>query len=161
MAGRGPAPKDPSKRRRTNADPIPTTVLQPEPVAVEPAGESADEVVLRGPALPDDMIWHPRTQAWWATWRASPQAQVFTATDWDFLIDTAILHTALCGGNVKAAAELRLRVAKFGATPEDRQRLRMQMGGEDSPPAGRPKPEGKAAKPGSRYSHLRVVAGKE
>ena len=30
-------------------------------------------------------------------------------------------------GDLKQAAELRLRVAKFGATPEDRMRLRLQI----------------------------------
>ena len=30
-------------------------------------------------------------------------------------------------GDLKQAAELRLRVAKFGATPEDRMRLRLQV----------------------------------
>jgi len=107
---------------------------------------------LRGPALPDDALsepWHPRTLAWWDTWRQSPQAQTFTATDWDFLIDTALMHhTMWSKGRWEFASELRLRAAKFGATPEDRLRLRMQV---------TPGPVPEAAKPASRYGHLRAV----
>lgn len=82
---------------------------------------------LRGPELPDGLAWHDRTRAWWDTWRRSPQAQTFTATDWDFLLDTAMLHSELWSGNAAVAAELRLRAAKFGATPEDRLRLKLQI----------------------------------
>lgn len=145
MAGRGPAPKDPSQRRRRNADPVPTVEL-----------EADDE--LRGPDLPIDVLpkneqWHRRTREWWRTWRASPQAQTFTATDWDFLLDTALMHHAMwSAGRWEFASELRLRAAKFGATPEDRLRLRMKV--TDPAPAG--KPAADEAKP-SRYGHLRSV----
>lgn len=90
------------------------------------------------------------TLAWWETWRRSPQAATFTATDWDFLVDTALLHARFWAGDEKVAAELRLRVAKFGATPEDRARLRMQLGdpnAEDEPKRTRE----------SRYAHLRIA----
>lgn len=144
MAGRGPAPKDPATRRRRNVPTVQTTVV------------AADDE-LRGEPLPVDALgegeeWHPRTMAWWHTWRSSPQAQTFTATDWDFLLDTALMHhTMWSKGRWEFASELRLRAAKFGATPEDRARLRIQV----EPPK---KPEGEAApaKPG-RYSHLRAV----
>lgn len=143
MAGRGPAPKDPATRRRRNADPVPTQALT-----------SDDE--LRGPDLPSDALpegetWHSRTLAWWNTWRRSPQAQTFTATDWDFLIDTALMHhTMWLRGRWEFASELRLRAGKFGATPEDRMRLRLQVDAPDAKPANdEPKK--------SRYGHLRSV----
>ena len=139
MPGRGPAPKDPAARRRRNLQPAPTVLT------------TADEGV-RGPALPDDAIdepWHPRTLAWWDTWRRSPQAQAFTTTDWDFLIDTALMHhTMWSKGRWEFASELRLRAAKFGATPEDRMRLRMQV----TPPPAPPE-----EKPVSPYAHLRIL----
>jgi hypothetical protein len=145
MAGRGPAPKDPEKRRRRNADPVPQTVV-------------TDDGQLRGPELPDfeierdgqlvDFVWPARTVQWWQTWRISPQAQAFTDTDWSFLLDTALLHARLWSGEASVAAELRLRVAKFGATPEDRARLRLSIGEPEQATAKRP-----ASK--SRYEHLR------
>ncbi|MFJ5103167.1 hypothetical protein [Streptomyces sp. NPDC088554] len=125
MAGRGPAPKDPSKRRRRNAT-EPETTLTPD-----------DE--LRGPDLPGGVLgidektgeiieWHPRTVAWWESWRTSPMAQTFVDTDWDFLIDTALMHHKMwSAGRWDFASEVRLRAAKFGATPEDRARLKLKV----------------------------------
>ncbi|TCO54153.1 hypothetical protein [Actinocrispum wychmicini] len=104
MAGRGPTPKDPAKRRRRNADPTPPTVVAPD-------GQ------VRGPELPDTVDWPEQTRQWWNTWRTSPQAQSMTATDWDFLLDTALLHAELWSGVASVAPKLRLRVGKLGATP--------------------------------------------
>jgi hypothetical protein len=84
---------------------------------------------LRGPDLPDGE-WHPRTVAWFDTWRRSPMAAAFIATDWDFLIDTAMLHTRLWNGDMKQAAEVRQRVGKLAGTPEDRLRLRIEVDAE-------------------------------
>jgi hypothetical protein len=144
MAGRGPAPKDAATRRRRNADPVPTSVV-------------SSDGRMRGPRLPADVLpegeeWHARTQAWWNTWRKSPQAKTFTATDWDFLLDTALMHhTMWAKARWEFAAELRLRAAKFGATPEDRARLRIQVDAPESKPAEA------ELKQGSRYAHLRAV----
>jgi hypothetical protein len=125
MAGYGPAPKAKSHRGKDNQG------LQRVHVA--------DDGEVRGVELPEDVDWHPRTVAWWETWRRSPQAQVMTPTDWDFLLDTALMHTAMWAKKQWAlAAEVRLRVAKFGATPEDRLRLRLQI---DLPEASAGKPE--------------------
>lgn len=97
---------------------------------------------LRGFDLPDlepDELgarhWPSMTRRWWSRWRKSPQAQTFTETDWDFLLETALIHRAFMLGDLKQAAELRLRVAKFGATPEDRMRLRLQIAAPDAPKA--------------------------
>jgi hypothetical protein len=140
VAGNGPPPKDPAKRRRRNAAPVPTTVV-------------AEDGQIRGPDLPDGFPWPPQTLRWWRTWRTSPQAQTLTTTDWDFLIDTAVIHAAFWHGDTSVAGELRLRVAKFGATPEDRMRLRMQID-EPTKLAGGEQEEQKA---GDRYGHLRSV----
>jgi hypothetical protein len=84
------------------------------------------------PALPDDRVWHPRTQEWWGMWQRSAQSETFTESDWSFLLDTALMHDAMWSkGQWTLAAEVRLRVAKFGATPEDRARLRMVFADAD------------------------------
>lgn len=117
MGGRGRAPKDPNRRVRRNADPVPLRTY---------AARRVDQ-----PPLPDGVEWHPMTIRWWRDWAEMPQAEEFTALDWSFLLDTALLHTAYWAGNFKAAAEVRLRVAKYGATPEDRARLRIQFADAD------------------------------
>lgn len=112
MAGRGPAPKPAARRARVNADLVPSTVLRFQPA--------------EAPELPEGVEWHPRTRAWWEMWAGSSQAETFTATDWSFLLDTALMHSAMWSkGRWELAGEVRLRVSKFGATPEDRARLRM------------------------------------
>lgn len=134
MAGRGPAPKHPSRRARANADPIPLRVIHADPV---------DQ-----PDLPDLWIerdgelvsidWPARTVDWWRMWRESPLSAEFTSTDWSELLDTAVLHARFWRGQVSLASELRLRVAKFGATPEDRARLRITFAQADEAEAKAP-----------------------
>jgi hypothetical protein len=123
MAGRGFAPKDASQRRRRNKA-APATVLTPD-------GK------VYGPELPEDFDWPDATLKWWEAWRTAAQASRFTETDWSFLIDTAVLHAEFWLGNRNrsVAAELRLRAAKFGATPEDRARLRLQVGEAEVAPS--------------------------
>lgn len=122
IAGRGRAPKEDAIRR--NAPTI-------EKVEVE-----TDEDV-RGPELPEGVNWHKRTIEWYEGWRRSPQATVMVATDWEAMIETAVLHTKFWRGAedfrtsptmlTNLSAELRRRMAQFGATYEDRLRLRMSI----------------------------------
>lgn len=142
MAGRGPAPKDPDERRRRNAT-APMTMV-------------AADGKLHGPDLPDDLVWPAATLTWWATWRRSAQAQKFTDTDWSFLLDTAVLHAEFWLGDRSVAAELRLRAAKFGATPEDRARLKLEIGDPPAPNAPRA-----PASRGRRERLLRAVGDGE
>lgn len=116
MAGRGPAPKD-SKIRR-NIDPIGTTTIEFVPG--------------KQPELPEGPEWPLVTVDWWKSWQESPLSDQFTAVDWHFMLDTALLHKAVWGeGELKWLAELRLREAKVGATAEDRARLRIQFANAD------------------------------
>ncbi|MFB9776127.1 hypothetical protein [Brevibacterium otitidis] len=125
---------------RKNADPTPPTVLR---------FEEAEQ-----PDLPDSLPWPEETVEWWEMWRDSPQAEHFGSTDWSFLLDTAILHANLWGnGDTTVLSELRIRVAKFGATPEDRARLRMQFAEADEADAKRPRVESAR----ERRGNLRVL----
>lgn len=127
MAGRGPAPKEPEKRRRGTRDGNAPTVVTAD-------GET------RGPDLPiarpSGEPWPTLTRQWWDAYRTCPQAQLWSATDWQSHLVTAELHAAFWGdGETKVAAELRLREARMGATYEDRLRLRIRVddGGVQSP----------------------------
>lgn len=141
MAGAGPAPKPPERRAGKAKDPNPTTTLR---------AETASQPKLPGKAGD----WPQRTRQWWRMWGQSPQAEHFSSSDWDFLLDTAYLHAAFVQGDLKQAGELRLRVAKFGATPEDRARLRMQFAEADRADGGERRPPSE-----DRYGDLKVVRG--
>lgn len=140
MAGKGAAPKPVLSRSNDQARrEAASTKITPDDV-------------VRGPELPEG-DWHPRTVAWWQTWRTSPQAKTFLATDWDVLAETALMHTRLWNGEVSIAPELRLRVAKFGATVEDRLRLKMLIDTDVDEAAA----SSKAAMPADRRRRLMSV----
>ncbi|MEU6641248.1 hypothetical protein ABZ863_01720 [Saccharomonospora sp. NPDC046836] len=150
MAGRGPAPKDPSRRARTNKDPVPLRVIAAEPV---PQPELPDFEIEVDDELVE-FVWPQRTREWWRMWAESPLSAEFTSTDWSELLDTAVLHARFWRGDHKIAAELRLRVAKFGATPEDRARLRITFAQADEAEDKAPRRESSAS---SRYAGLRLA----
>jgi hypothetical protein len=122
MAGMGAAPKPRNARARRNAD------LAPQMELVFEAGEPPelptqwidDEGELR------EVKWSQLTLDWWDRWCRSPQARIFSESDWNSLLIAAFVadrfHKTF---KVQYAAELRQREAAFGATPIDRLRLRM------------------------------------
>ena len=144
MPGRGRPPSGTRQRERDQKR------VDAETTAVEPDAE------LRGPDLPEtEDGWPAMTRRWWLTWRKSPQAQTFTDTDWDFLLDTALIHAAFVTGAVALAGELRLRVSRFGATPEDRMRLKLTIG--KPAPAATPAAPRAAESPDRRERLLKAV----
>ncbi|MCV7346989.1 hypothetical protein [Mycolicibacterium rhodesiae] len=120
---RGPLPKDPATRARTNSERVPFQLVEIPNV--------------EQPDLPDYFryegrkIKYPaRTLEWWEQWNGSPLTKGFTDHDWSYLLDTAVLHAQFwlgLGNVIKIAGELRQRLSKFGVTPADRARLRIMF----------------------------------
>lgn len=130
MPGRGPAPK--AVRSRAND----TARRQAELTDLVDDGE------VHGPPLPEGVLpegrdWHPQTRALWEALRRWPLLADEPDLGWQFLLDTALMHdTMWAGRRWEFASEVRLRLSKFGATPEDRLRLRVrvtQRAGEPAP----------------------------
>ncbi len=153
MGGMGPAPKPEGRKARRNKDAIPQTVLRWESAA---APELPEFRIERDGELVE-FVWPERTREWWQTWIDSPQAEHFGSSDWQYLLDTALIHARLWRGDLSAAGELRLRVAAFGATPADRARLRMVFAEADGADQGR----GSSGVPSARelYGNLRPIRG--
>lgn len=151
MAGNGPPPKD--RRARRNKDHAQQTVLRWERAAPPELPEFRIE---RDGEL-HEFVWPERTREWWQMWADSPQSDHFGSSDWQFLLDTALVHARLWRGEISAAPELRLRVAAFGATPADRARLRMVFADADGADSGRGASGGPAAR--ERYGQLRMMPG--
>lgn len=130
MPGRGSAPKDPASRARRNKD----TAVGGKTLTLVRAGRQA---------LPDDLLaegeeWHPATTRWWDNWAGSQLAVDFTTVEWSEMEANAVLHhTFFTKRSFNTAAELRQRMAKLGATPEDRARLRIVMVDADEKETGR------------------------
>lgn len=91
--------------------------------------------------LPEGDEWHPATLRWWARWCESPLASNLPAVDWSELEACAVLHHEFMRKrSFTLGSELRLRMAKWGATPEDRQRLRIITTDADEKEERRPGP---------------------
>lgn len=122
MAGYTP-PKDPSQRARRNKAPAPSMRIVADPYRPRELPEDL---------LPDGDYWHPATLRWWQRWVDSPLAGNLPAVDWSELEATAVLHNEYMKKRTfTLASELRLRMQKFGATPEDRMRLRILVADAD------------------------------
>jgi hypothetical protein len=105
------------------------------------------------PRSPDGELWPRQTRVWWAMWGRSPLAGGFGESDWAELLDTASVHARFWRGDVRVAAELRLRTANFGATPADRARLRITFAAADDADLKRKVPVDVRA----RYGDLHAV----
>lgn len=88
------------------------------------------------PALPDFMPdgspWPPESVALWEALAQYPLAEDWTLVEWLYHLDTIVIHAEFwLTGKATYAAELRLRLAKIGATAEDRARLRIAFANAD------------------------------
>lgn len=126
MPGRGPAPKDPDRYTRAGNRAKAEASILHLPLRRAEARELPDDL------LPAGKTWHPATKRWWAAWRDSVLSRDWTDTEWSELEVTAKLHNRfMADTNTMVAAELRQRMAKFGATSEDRARLRIVLADAD------------------------------
>src|SRR4051812_15871856 len=112
MPGRGPAPKDPSKRARRNADPVPLRIVHADPV-VQPA--LAD---LLGEINPlTGAPWQAATLTFWQQLGEFPTTANLQAAQWSSLARALMIDDAMVSGETKLAGEARLRLAKYGVDP--------------------------------------------
>ena len=168
MAGAGPAPKRDAARR--NKQPEFTKLVAgdapmgwdlPDDVLPQIVRDGVPQVDRKGKPIREQ--WHPQTKRWWEHWRTSPQAsRMLSQPDWDFLLDTALMHHIMWSkARWEFAAELRLRAAKFGATPEDRMRLRSEIAVPDEYPIGDAADRGGASVTDIRSRRKRIAGGAE
>jgi len=122
MGSRGPAPKENAVRRnRHEYETEISTEAQP------------------GRELPRGLgISTSGAKRFWKTWSTSPQSATWLETDWAELEITTVLVDQLYKGDYKLAGEIRQRVAKWGATNEDRARLRMKLENKDEEGSEKP-----------------------
>ena len=147
MAGIGPAPKDPSQRRRRNTDPVAGAVLPAE----GPDGPT--------PELPGGHDYNSRTLAWYETWRTSPQAAQFLPTDWQRLHMLAeLVERYFAIPTKEMLSEIRLNEASLGATASDRARLRWSVADSETAAPRKSTASGRSAA-SRRDRVLKVIDG--
>ena len=122
MAGRGPAPKDPRKRARTNEGPVPFRI-----VPIVPAGQPT-LVYLLGESNPlTGAPWTRPTLLLWDQLKDFPTTAALLPAQWSSLARAFMLDDALISGHAQMATEARLRIQKYGIDPDDLTRLRVQI----------------------------------
>lgn len=73
------------------------------------------------PDLPDGIEWGNRTTAWWNALDTVPGVDTWSAADWGFALDTALVHRAVwVDGDLSQLKELRMREQALGITPAAR-----------------------------------------
>lgn len=88
---------------------------------------------LIGPELPETREWSQQTRDWYDMWRRHEMAPFLEPSDWSHIHDTAVLYDAFWTGElpgssmIAGSAEIRRRCASFGATVEDRLKLRIKF----------------------------------
>lgn len=70
--------------------------------------------------------WPPLTRRWWKAISTMPHCVLWTDSDWQYAIDTALIAAEFHDGDVKAAAELRAREKLLGNTVEHRRDMRIR-----------------------------------
>lgn len=127
MAGMGPPPKDPRKRARRNNDVAQLRIVEVRAAQKPDLPEFSVMVKEDGELVSQSFEWPAPTYEWWQMLDMHPLKGEFTELDWSYLLDTARIHAGFWMGRIDYASELRLREAKYGFTPEDRARLRIQF----------------------------------
>jgi hypothetical protein len=81
-----------------------------------------------------------RTREWWDNISTMPHCTLWSKSDWQFALDTAMVHASSVYGSVTAGAELRQRERILGTTFDARRDLRIKyeepVNEEDATPLG-------------------------
>jgi len=106
--------------------------------------------------MPNGSPWPDETKAFWKALAEYPLSVDWTLIEWLYHMDTAALHGEFwLTGKATYASELRLRLAKIGATAEDRARLRIAFANADEAESKGSAPKAPSAR--DTFSGLRTV----
>lgn len=149
MAGRGPAPKDPEQRRRTN------TPTRGEWTEVRAPAKPVVVPLSKVGAAPDGG-WPARTKALWESWRQDAATTVWGPGDLAAAIELIYLHAEwTVYGPASLAAEIRLRSESLGLTLKGKQDRRLRVVVDEPVASASRRAGGKS--PARDYGHLRPV----
>ena len=70
---------------------------------------------MKKPTLPEDIPFPEETVKWFESWRTSVRTDDWDELQWQYLIDTALVHSAVWGSqDFSMLGELRTRLAYMG-----------------------------------------------
>lgn len=79
--------------------------------------------------------WPDETRRWWRAVSSMPHCVLWSDSDWQFAVDTAVVAATFHAGDVRVAAELRQREKIMGTTVDARRDLRVRYVEPEEAPA--------------------------
>lgn len=77
---------------------------------------------MKKPTLPDTIDWPDETIKWFDTWRNSPRTDGWDELQWQYLIESAVVHAEVfASGNTSMLGELHRRESYMGVTFDQKQ----------------------------------------
>jgi hypothetical protein len=121
---RGPAPKDPTLRRRSNSPDEWVDVPNVPYTGPRPVLPRARKI-LNGGQLMEVPI-SAMTRQWWKVVTSLPHCALWDAGEWQYAVTTAIVADNVHYGVNAAVSQLRARERAMGTTPDARRALRIR-----------------------------------
>lgn len=115
--GREPDPSNMAPGRKTDWTDVPDRPYRGKPPVQLPATRKE-----HGEDVPLD----PATVAWWRAHSRMPHCSLWSETDWEFAVQTAVLVDMLHNGQHTVATEIRNRLKIMGATYDARIAMRIR-----------------------------------
>lgn len=126
MAISGRKPKGEGEKRNRIRPVHDWTEVTDEPFAGPVPVKLPTRRVLSSPEGPYEVAVHPMTRQWWRTISSMPHAVLWTGSDWQFALATALVADDFHHGRMSAAVELRQREKILGVTGDARRDLRIR-----------------------------------
>jgi len=123
MAGRKPADRPTVTRHKPTVDW--TEVVNAPYTGPKPTLPESRMVMTPKGELQEFPI-EARTHAWWEAVTTMPHCVLWHPSDWQFALDTAMVHADAAHGKTTAMAELRMREKVMGTTVDARRDLRIR-----------------------------------
>jgi hypothetical protein len=124
MPRRGPAPKDASRRRRTNSPDEWTDVPNVPYTGPRPALPRSRKILRAGQLQTVPIT--EQTRRWWRVVTSMPHCAVWDSGEWQYALTTAIVADNVHYGINAAVAPLTARERVMGTTPDARLALRIR-----------------------------------
>lgn len=123
MAGRKPADRPTVTRHKPTVD---WTEVPNVPYTGETPELPATRWVMNPKGELQEYPLEKRTHDWWEALTSMPHCILWQKSDWQFALDTAMVHADACHGKTTAMAELRMREKIMGTTVDARRDLRIR-----------------------------------
>ncbi len=123
MAGRKPADRPTVTRHKPTVD---WTEVENLPYEGESPELPATRMVMNPKGELQEWPIEKRTHDWWEALTSMPHCVLWSKSDWQFALDTAMVHADAAHGKTTAMAELRMREKIMGTTVDSRRDLRIR-----------------------------------